>query len=136
MARHMSNLTCQFCGHDFTCSPRWAKTTKFCKLCQVIRDHQVVGRKMQDAKKCSQCSREFYPIRSAASWTKCGYCDMHPLENSQRCQTCWRVTKPAEGLESSCLGCVQSTPEKRTEYLTRIRNIVEERREEIFADAP
>ena len=133
MARHLSTLICQGCNFSFTTSPRWAAQTKFCKLCQVIRDDEKHRHRMAKARKCSHCEREFWPIRAGQNWTRCGYCDHHALADCVRC-ACGNIARPAEGLTSSCLGCVQSTQQRRSEYIAHIKTIIDDRRETFLAE--
>lgn len=129
----LPTIICENCHDEVPVGRRWAATRKYCKLCQIIRDTQPSGRA------CDQCGRTFFPLRS--TWMSCADCTsiripLSKLEHAPNCNMCGKRRPPADELEQTCLDCVQSSPEYRAAYISKIKEIVAKRREILFSTTP
>lgn len=122
----LPTLKCQGCGEVVTIPRRWSSVRKFCNLCQVNRECSFSA---PPACNCERCGKTFFPIRK--SWVKCADCvatfTLAQIEASANCNTCGRRRPPADGLEETCLDCIQSTDKHQEMYIRKVREIISER---------
>ena len=124
----LPTLKCLSCDCEVTIPRKWASVRKYCNLCQVYRE---TARRMPLPRQCTRCDRTFFPIRETKSWDKCADCassfTVHDLRAAPECNICKRKRPPAEGLEATCLDCVQSYEHTRDEYIRKVREIIDAR---------
>ncbi|MCW0190963.1 MAG: hypothetical protein OJJ55_06645 [Rhodococcus sp.] len=126
----LHHFQCAYCGEEATISRRFAKSVKFCKICQVVRDFKLRNVK---ARPCRMCGLDFWPIRSSKSWDLCGRCaapfvTIAEAKKFPVCNICDERALPAAGLDATCVSCVQSTEELRDGYVRRCKALADERR--------
>lgn len=119
MPRKMGN--CATCGDEFI---PVNKVRKYCTVCQGIRDVEYAPNRRV---KCAICEGEFWPLK--ANYRICNDC-REPNENESQypaCRGCSRHLRPAPGLNSFCMSCVQSSKEFRLRWLRAVKKVVQNR---------
>lgn len=105
---------CEICGDEFI---QMNKVRKYCTVCQGIRDVQF---RPTMKRKCSICDTIFYPIKQ--NYVICNDC-REPIERPDKyaaCKGCGKHLRPAPGLNSHCMSCVQRTPKSRHQWLKSV----------------
>ena len=125
----LPTIVCAACGVQTTVPRKWSSVRKYCNLCQIARDCAI---KLPAPRDCARCGDTFFPIRASKTWDKCSNCaSFHSLEKLRErgveCNTCHELALPAEGLESTCLHCVQQYEEYRDGYIRKVQEIVMQR---------
>lgn len=123
-------IKCEHC-------PTYFKTPfskrKYCSVCQIIRDYEVRPHSFgYKAKECAQCHGEFYPAK--LSWDRCPGCTILVSQPSRyrECLLCHEHIKTAPGVKNTCVRCVQSSAERREEYIKLLYRL----REDLIAENP
>lgn len=113
----MPTIACEGCDQPFP-SP-WPNA-KLCGACRCLRDLTFMN--PDRSKTCTDCGEEFYPIRS--SYRRCYTCtDLRAGRRADcHCNVCHKGNKPAPGVTSTCLQCVQASTENRAAYRKALRH--------------
>lgn len=121
-------ITCAACGVEVTIPRKWSSVRKYCNLCQIARD---CAKRMPPSRECTMCGKTFWPVRASKTWDKCADCatfhSLERLKDAPTCNVCHKTAVPADGLEETCLDCVQSMEGLRDGYVRKVREIISER---------
>jgi hypothetical protein len=118
------------------CGATFAKINKLralCPVCQIIRDTTYRPHMKKD---CGTCGKEFYPVRT--NYTTCDECTPIPMDPDKYpdCNVCGFPVRPAAGLASTCVLCIQKDPALRDKYVRTLAALKRARIKALRAGEP